>query len=205
MLRPLSPGAKRRVQWARTRAPHAPVRELAADGKFACQRALSRHAALVVRYDGALLRVAGIHRFPKEAVCSVDLVRGYDDLLLAELPADERTDMGASHTHLRQAIAGGGVLHISAAALSPPEHVLVVPGFFGGVLRLVNKLDVRVIGLASTSRASRSPASSSRRLTCRRWCSRGSSSRSSTARARPLAGPRGRPSSKCSRCCQPRR
>ena len=75
MPRPISPNAQRRVKWARVRGPSATVRQVPADDKFQCQRALlAPHAGLVLRYDGALLRVIGVHKFGSDAHCTVDLV-----------------------------------------------------------------------------------------------------------------------------------
>jgi hypothetical protein len=137
--RPISPNAKRRVRWARKVSEHAPKRELTADDKYACQRSLlSPYAALVLRFDGAVLRVVNVHRPPSEHLCTVDLTRGFDELMLAESPADARAE------NVLAAAPRGGV-RISAGALSAPHHMLVVPCFFGGVLRLRNDLEVRVI------------------------------------------------------------
>lgn len=145
--RPVSPGARKRVLWARSRAPHAPVRELAADDKYQCQRALmSPHAALALRRDGAVLRVVAVHRPGSEALCVVDLVRGYDELMLVDQPADHRADPSMAS---RCAAQAGGIVRVSAGSLSSPasggDHLLIVPDFFGGTLRLSNTLDVRVI------------------------------------------------------------
>ena len=140
--RPISPNAKRRVKWARDAVTHAEVREVTADDKYQCQRSLlSPYAALVLRYDGAVLRVVAVHRPPSEALCTLDLTRGFDELMLSEVPAvDRRSDEAARNG---PPLRGGS--RISAGALSPPHHMLVVPCFFGGVIHLRNDIDVRVI------------------------------------------------------------
>lgn len=50
---------------------------------------------------------------------------------------------------------GTSYVRISAAALSPPDHLLIVPHFFGGRLEMTNGLDVRV--LDADFRASEAP------------------------------------------------
>jgi hypothetical protein len=75
--RPMSPNAKRRVKWARARAPTAPTRQISADDKYQCQRALlAPHASLLLRSDGALMRIVGVHKYPEHELCTIDLVRG---------------------------------------------------------------------------------------------------------------------------------
>jgi len=108
----MSPNAKRRVAWARARVAVAETREFPADNKYACQKALlAPHAALVMRFDGAVMRVVAVHRPATEALCTVDLVRGYDDLMLSDLPA-------ASAEAAASAMASGGAYRLSAAAQS---------------------------------------------------------------------------------------
>ena len=100
-----------------------------------------RRVARVLRYDGAVLRVVAVHRPPSEALCTLDLTRGFDELMLSEVPTvDRRSDEAARNG---PPLRGGS--RISAGALSPPHHMLVVPCFFGGVLHLRNDIDVRVI------------------------------------------------------------
>lgn len=147
--RPISPSAQRRVKWARARAPTAPTRSVPADDKYQCQRALlAPHASLALRYDGALLRVVGVHKFGTEAHCVVDLVRGYDELLLSEAPPASfgGTDMELQRRAVEERLLHAKLLErVHAGYLSPPDVVLIVPAFFGGVLTLVNELEVRVV------------------------------------------------------------
>ena len=59
--RPMSPNGRRRVVWARKTTAAVPMVEAATDQKYRLQRLLlSPHAALVLRYDGALLRVVNV-------------------------------------------------------------------------------------------------------------------------------------------------
>lgn len=136
--RPISPNAKKRVKWARTVLPHCIKREITGDDKYVCQRSLlTPYAALVLRFDGAVLRVVNVHRPPSEPLCTIDLTRGFDELMLSESPADARAE--------NVLLAAPRGTRISAGALNAPHHLLIVPNFFGGVLRLSNDLDVRVV------------------------------------------------------------
>ena len=145
--RPISPKAKKRIKWAKRMEAVIETREITADDKYVCQRSLlSPFAALVLRYDGAVLRVVAIHRPATEALCTVDMVRGYDELLLQEqISPEARVTDDLLPTRPALSKGGGGFSRVSAGSLSPPIHPLIIPGFFGGVLHLKNDLDVRVI------------------------------------------------------------
>lgn len=135
-LRLPSPTAQRHLRWAKRRALTAKKREVAADDRLQCQRIFMHpHAALLLRQDGALLRPVGVHRSSSSDVCTLDLVHGYDEI------NDDRAHKLASSTVSTQPTATRVPVH----SISQPEYLLMVPGFFGGVLSLSNGLEVRVI------------------------------------------------------------
>ena len=129
--------------WVRARRPRPMARavRVPADDKLRCSKLLLMpFAALVVRDDGALLRVADVRRGAVGApCCTLELVAGVDAFMLAMHPlprdlAQQRAALGASPTA------------VSADELAPPRYPLVVPCFFGGVLGpLLNGLRVRIV------------------------------------------------------------
>ena len=148
--RPMSPNAKKRVKFAVARSVNAPTRNVSADDKYQCQKhLLAPHASLLLRQDGALLRVVGVHKFNSESLCTVDLVRGYDELIFAHapIPTYGGTNLDDERRHQIEAdlIEARILERVPAHMLAPPEMLLYVPGFFGGVLSLSNELEVRVV------------------------------------------------------------
>jgi hypothetical protein len=141
------------IKWARARRPRPLAQSVSvpADDKLRCQRLfLAPYAALVVRRDGALFRVADVRKAGGEGgACVIDLVRGVDEYLLAAqpLPVDAA---------IERALKGHCDLRVSADAFDAPEWPAIVPCFFGGVLALTNGIEVRVVdadfGGESTSR-----------------------------------------------------
>lgn len=146
--RPTSPLAKKRAKWAAKRVSSAHSVEVAADDKFQCQRVLhAPHAALVLRADGTVLRVVAIHRPPNTMDCTVDLSCGYDVRMLDDVPLPDYQDPRSNPGRPPPRPMPVDV-RVSVAALSAPEHPLIVPQFFGGRLGLSNGLDVRVLDCA---------------------------------------------------------
>ena len=154
---PKAPLQIRIIKWARARKPRPLAQSVSvpADDKRKCQRLfLVPYAALVVRKDGTLFRVADVRRagaggaaggFEADGTvhsgggcCVIDLVQGVDPYLLARqpLPIDEA---------IERSLQGQCDLRISADAFDAPEWPAIIPCFFGGVLALTNGIEVRVV------------------------------------------------------------
>ena len=137
--------------WVRERmpTPAAVPHRVAADEVHALERMLLvPHAALVAGADGVLWRVTAVKPPATEsapsvhtASCTVDLARGYDKLMLMAHPLPAAGEAGAK---VRAAVRAPSV-RLAADALTRPAFPLIVPGFFGGVLRLDSGLHVRLL------------------------------------------------------------
>jgi hypothetical protein len=141
---PPPPLRHRVIRWARARAPRplAVPFKVAADEKLRCARLLLiPFAALVVRSDGTLFRVADVRRPPgsdSTSLCVVDLANGIDEWMLAQHPLPPEAQLE------RQARAAPFET-VCADRIDHPAYPIVIPCFFGGVLPLLNGLGVRVI------------------------------------------------------------
>ena len=139
---PKPPLHLRILQWTRARKPRSVAQAFntAADDKRRCERLfLAPYAALVVRSDGVLFRVAEVRK--PAAVgeyCTINLVQGVDEYLLAAhpLPPDAA---------IERALKGHVSLRVSADELEAPAWPMMVPCFFGGTLALTNGIEVKVV------------------------------------------------------------
>lgn len=148
----------RRVQHAQSSATVAfylIARTLLA--RLACRRALS----------------AGVEEAaaPRTQWCTVDLTRGYDQLMLAQQPLPASGGAGAEARLVSRAARYRTDLHRVDASLSYScaQSPLVVPCFLGGALGLASGLQVRAVdaafdGVPSESDEVRLPALSRVRL-----------------------------------------
>ena len=129
---------------ARSRAPRPLARtvRVPADDKLKVVRLLlTPYAALVMRADGALLRVTDVRKpGGTDALCVVEFANGVDEHLLAPQPLPPEIALARAS----QSAASKGVHKVSAADICAPGYPLLVPGFFGGVLPLANGLFVKV-------------------------------------------------------------
>ena len=158
-LPPPPPLPLRLRKLARFLAPRPLARSVRvpADDKLKTTRLLlTPFAALVMRSDGALYRVCDVRKQSgygeaAEGMCVIELAGGADAYMLARHPLPpEEVHARAGRGSLRSRRGGGppkkaGSFGVGADELVPSAYPLMVPGFFGGDLKLRNGLEVRVV------------------------------------------------------------